>query len=207
MLPIKVIIPCAGYGTRMKLRPHESKEMLRYNGFPIIDYSLDMCRHLGLQAVVITRPEKTELIRHIEYHHGHVQRVIYNPTGEWAQTILDNKDHWGYNNILLLPDTRFSPGVNALRTIANLLAIEHELVFATHKVKDSQNWGIIRNGMIAEKPSMIEGASYDAWGMIGFNKYIGVPLFEGLKKKGTWMNLPAHEIVKLIRFEDVTRGV
>ena len=204
---IKALIPCCGFGTRMNMKPDESKEMLIYNGFPIIDYTLDLCKAAGLQPVVITRPEKADLIRHLEMNHGRVQVAQYNPLGEWAQTILDNKQYWGYSNILLLPDTRFSPTLPVIKRMIDLLNYDTASIFAIHPVSDPQNWGVIRRKMICEKPtSLIDGGVYDAWGVIGFNKYNGVELFSNMMEKGKWNRLSNYNTIQLDSFQDITRG-
>ena len=206
-MSIKAILPCSGYGTRVGMQPDESKEMLLHNGFPIIDYSLDLCRMTGIEPVVIVRPEKQDLIKHLELKHGRVERHYYQPTGDMPQTVLDHKHVWGYNNILILPDTRFAPAVQTIQGIIHCLVNVNPLTFAVHKVRDPQNWGIIKGTMINEKPMpMIDGAVYQAWGLIGFNKYSGVELFTGMLEKDVWKPLPKHSILPLESFQDITRG-
>jgi dTDP-glucose pyrophosphorylase len=209
---LRAIIPCAGYGTRMNMQPHESKEMLLYNGFPMINYALDLCKAVDIDPVLIIRPEKRELMRHIEFNYGRSFVQQYTPTGEWPQTILDSKDLWGYNNILILPDTRFTPARPTLVNMINLLYHNDPFaVFATHKVRDPQNWGVVRKYKdgrlnIAEKPTgVIEGVTYDAWGLIGFNRYNGVELFSKFLTPGKWQDIPLSELIPLSSFRDVTR--
>ena len=64
---VRVIIPAAGFGTRVSCAVDESKEMLPdpVNGRPLIAYSLDICFDLGINPIVITRPEKRDLISYI----------------------------------------------------------------------------------------------------------------------------------------------
>lgn len=211
MSKTRVILPCAGFGTRMSMKPDESKEMLHHNGFPIIDYALDLCKEVGAQPVVITRVEKQDLKDYLNEKNFNGDTVFfteYSPIGEWPQTILDNRKHWGMYNILLLPDTRFSPDINTLIDMNSLLQHGSQLVFARHKVQDPGNWGVIKNGMICEKPKGgIEGAEYTAWGLIGFTKYAGVELFTAMTRPGEWHQLPKDTtFVELKSFKDVTRG-
>lgn len=207
----RVIIPCAGYGTRMGMKPNESKEMLIHNGFPIIDYALDLCKECDCEPVLIIRPEKTDLIRHLDLNHGRVRRHIYTPTGEFPQTMLDSKEHWGLNNILLLPDTRFTPAQKTIYEMSHDF-YKSDLIFALHHVTDPSNWGVIRRNpktreidSICEKPSDITG-SHEAWGLIGFNKYVGVDLFTKMLTKDVFHPIKNTAWIRLSSFEDITRG-
>lgn len=206
-MSIKAIIPCAGYGTRMGMEPHESKEMLLHNGFPIIDYALDICKEVGIEPVIITRPDKIDLMKHLDLHHGRIMRSVYTPTGEMPQTMIDNRNYWGTYNILLFPDVRFDKPVMTLLSLINAMKTCENLAFGIHKIRDPQNWGVISNKMLCEKPtSLIDGALYDAWGLIGFHKYAGVELFTSMLNKGQWSKLPNYETIQLTNFKDITRG-
>ena len=107
---MKAIIPCAGYGTRMNLEPTESKEMLidPITNEPIIKYHLDLCDTYGLDPVIITRPEKTDLIDYCTSAGAEIV-LFANPPDEWPDSILASYYAWDATNILLLPDTRFEP--------------------------------------------------------------------------------------------------
>lgn len=200
---IRAIIPCAGFGTRMGMLPHESKEMLLHNGSPIIDYVLELCDICNIEPVIITRPIKKDLI---DYVKDKAVVVKYNPTGEWAETVLYNRKHWGDKNILILPDTRFSHPVSTLYRIKYKLA-EYPVVLATHTVPDPWNWGYVtEDGYIREKPRGLAGRA-EAWGLIGFHKSVGTQLFKYRKSDiGNWVKLPEHFKVPMTSFEDITRG-
>lgn len=66
--PVKLVgvIPAAGYATR--LQPLSgSKEVIPVGGRPVIDYTIDRMRVARCSELrVVTRPEKTDVIRHVQ---------------------------------------------------------------------------------------------------------------------------------------------
>ena len=95
---MKALIPCAGYGTRMRMQPHEAKELLPdEDGKPTIEWSLNICKRFNIEPVIITRKEKVEFIKYLE--DNNIEHVIGGgeSTGE---SLLSAKEHWGeYNDI------------------------------------------------------------------------------------------------------------
>lgn len=195
------IIPCAGFGTRMGMKKHESKEMLPDNifGFDhIIDYSLMICKRFDLEPLVISRKEKKDLNNYLKKKKIKVHLIT--PQGEWPETVLSSQKFWRDQNILLLPDTRFYPE-SCIEDILKGLQIGNNAVFALHKVMDPENWGIIKDYSIIEKSDQLIGPE-NAWGIIGFKSPYGSLLF-GLMK----YHMPLENVgfVYLNSFQDITR--
>ena len=203
MSKVKAIIPCAGFGTRMGMNSHESKEMLDdpVTGKKVIDYSLDLCEKYDLDPIVVTRAQKMDLITHLNNRKVEVQ--IYEPEGEWAKSVLATFGNWNDKNILLLPDTRFSPE-SALGEI-RLKLFNHDLVFGIHRPEVKTPWGVVEHsdGTIwtAEKPSR----DITAWGIIGFSKVEGTQLFTHYMTSNDFAQFKGAT-VSLDKFVDITRS-
>jgi len=198
------ILPCAGFGTRMGMKINESKEMLpdsKYGFDHIIDYSLDICRQFHLIPLVITREEKTDLIKYLKKKK--IKYMLVDHKGEWFETVLKSQVYWLENNYLLLPDTRFQLITNMLDLIRGL-EMGNNAVFGVHKVQDPEKWGIISSYSLMEKPKYLKGPQM-AWGIIGFKRYYGVDLFS--KMRYSKFKLKNVGFSHLLGFEDITRGV
>jgi UTP-glucose-1-phosphate uridylyltransferase len=208
-MTIKAIIPCAGFGTRIKMLSHESKEMLIDPNNPdkyLIDYSLDLCYKYNIDPVVITRPEKQDLINYLKTKE--CELIICKPGKEWAETVLKSQGLWGDKNILLLPDTRFD--VDALEKVIQLMHYNYKLVTAVHNISntESDKWGTVTKDHIFEKWPRFSGndeAKLLAWGILGFDKNIGVELFNSLYPCGFYKNNENIGMVYLDSFKDITR--
>lgn len=197
----KCILPCAGYGTRMFMNPNESKEMLDdTTGNPVIKYSLDLCKYYGFEPLVITRKEKTDLIKYCT--DNQVQTLIIEPKGEWPNTILASEHLWEENNIMILPDTRFNP-THILYQMDQSLKLGNKAVIALHEVSDSEKWCIVDDYQLIEKPNWSEDAT--AMGLIGFKKSEGKYLFETISKRNRPCNLVDAGFVFLDDFKDISR--
>lgn len=214
-----VIIPCAGYGTRMGMQSNQSKEMLpdpNNNNKPIIDWHLDQESYLmgTLENLVIYRKEKQDLIQHLKTAYQNISyQELPDIEGEWPSTVLASKFAWYDKNILVLPDTRYEYQDDLLLTIEKELET-HDLVFACHKVDDVRNWGKILLDPFTKKPlSTHEKADIKfkleglAWGLIGFKKHVGEQLFQAYLNK-TSFTFPKNwkvKVVELESFKDITR--
>jgi UTP-glucose-1-phosphate uridylyltransferase len=199
---MRAIIPCAGYGTGMKMRIEQSKEMLpdpNKPDFYIIDYVLDLCKSFDFEPLIISRKEKTSLNNYIESQG--VECFKISPTGEWMKSILQARDGWHENNIVILPNTRFGR-FGCFQAIEHGLNLGNNAVFATHKVTDPENWGIIKNYTICDKPKNMFGTQM-AWGLIGFKSNYGQTLFSRLPYTTQLENVG---FTKLDWFKDITRG-
>jgi len=202
------ILPCAGFGTRMKMSPNKSKEMLidPKTGKYLIDYSLDLCTKYDLKPLIITRPEKTDLIDYVTKL-PNVDLLFTDGEGEWPGTVLKSESRWHENNILMLPDTRFEPD-DLIDFIKHKLSIDTKLVFGVHEVEIQIPWGIIeedKSGSIfsCEKPI----TKYNAWGVIGFKKDAGNNLFTrySIKNSSFYLEKKIY-LCEFTKFLDITRA-
>lgn len=167
------IIPCAGYGTRVGMQKYEAKEMLPDGSKRIIDYSLDLCKKFKIIPLVITRPEKLEFNTYLK--DLGIQTLEVSHSGEWAETVMKSKNLWHEDNILILPDTRFKP-ISIIQDIKLGLELGCNAMIGLHTVRDSENWGILKDYRLIEKPKNLKGPQY-AWGVLGFKQYYGRELF------------------------------
>jgi len=201
---MKCIIPAAGFGTRMSMAMNKSKEMLPDPGYkhqPIIQYALDLCKAFKMEPLVITRKEKQDLRQYL-FNQG-VEFIDIEVKGEWNETVLASKDHWVENNMLILPDTRFS-SFKCIQDIQRGLELGNNAVIALHEVTDPDKWGIITpRYVLLEKPDYLSNdTKYSAWGLIGFKKSYGQELFSNVK----CLDLKNVGFTYLDKFEDITRG-
>lgn len=201
MIKIKCIIPCAGFGTRVNMKPNQSKEMLPDPGYkrqPIIQFALDMCKTFNLEPLVITREDKKDLRQYL--FNANINFIDIKVEGEWYDSVLKSSNYWNNHNILLLPDTRFTP-LRCLQDLKNGLELGNESVFALHKVNEPNKWGIIKDYQLLEKPKDLIGEQW-AWGAIGFTKTMGEFLF----KDNFIKILDNTGFTYFTKFEDITRG-
>ncbi len=198
---MRAILPCAGYGSRMKMQPNQSKEMLLDSkGKPIIEYHLDLCYKYNITPLVITRAEKKDLIQYCT--DKSVETLIIEPQREMPFTVLRSWEKWEEDNILLLPDTRFEP-TYIIEKVMNDLDLGAELSIALHQVDDPQNWGIVHNYKLIEKPKHLFG-THEAFGIIGFKRSTGISFFDSLNLQRS-AKLTNTSFQYLDSFRDITR--
>lgn len=198
---IKCILPCAGFGTRVNTPLDKSKELNHYNGKPLIEYSLDICKKYNLTPHIITRKEKIDLIAYCEAKNITVQ-ILDKPGKEWAHTVLLSNNYWTENNILMFPDSIWKDEGQIEDMILNL-QMGNPLALGVFNVEDQSLWSVINNYCICEKPN-IKGPGI-AWGIVGFKKITGQYFFEVLKIKGIYSELETVSFHLVNGFEDVTR--
>jgi dTDP-glucose pyrophosphorylase len=200
---VKAIIPCAGFGTRMNMAPNESKELLVHPATkkPIIEFTLDRAREAGLDPCVITRKEKTDLIEYCEVNDIPYQVIV--PEGEWMNTVLMSEPHWEDINVLILPDTRFFP-YDILDNMKTDLILGANSSLALHYVTDPQNWAVVDNYTLYEKPKHLTGTCYYAFGLIAFTPEEGHVIFKTLRDKREVL-LENASFQYLDSFKDITR--
>jgi dTDP-glucose pyrophosphorylase len=180
--------------------PNKSKELLLdATGRPIIEW----CLKFAPNPLCIIRKEKEDLIEYCKAQC--IKYMVVDKTKEWQDSILKSMEYWRNENLLLLPDTRFSP-IEAVGAIDTLLgATRQKLVFATHKVQDPHKWGIVDDFHIYEKPKGYE-VPMNAWGLIGFTKSIGEELFTSLLNDKCYNIKETYSCIQLKEFKDLTRG-
>lgn len=202
------IIPCSGYGTRMGMLPHQSKEMMydkKYNEY-VIDYSLDLCYRTGLDPLVISRKDKDDLNSYL-IKEGHTPLHIEDGT-EWYDSILKSYDYWSDNNIVILPDTRWDNSQRSIEHVKYCLEeLNKPMVIGTLSIKDVTKWCLVDNGCLIEKPSGYYGekTSHLAAGLFSFTKNNGYDLFNSFNRKEYYKMPNNTQFVKLENFHDITR--
>ncbi len=208
-LKTKIIIPAAGYGTR--IGSPEAKEMLTLSGTqPLIDFSLNIAKLNQATAHVITRKEKKSLISYLE-NKENVSLQTIEPSKEWPDTILQSKPFWEDYNLLILPDTRFAP---LDRTTELLQALENYEMSVGYFNPDALNtWGAFDSQSttykLIEKPNIIDTKNLYAWGIIGFRKNVGEELFRLILESTLDHQFKttsfSYQAIQLDYFEDLTR--
>lgn len=209
---IKLIIPAAGFGTRVG--SPEAKEIMisSKTGEPLIDFILKAAAERQWEIHVITRKEKKSLIDHLK-NYENVFLQFVEPTKEWPHTILLSEEFWNERNILVLPDTFFSP-LEILDDLAESLCC-YQIATAVIEKDHYATWGVVNTGVktyeVIEKPTQkfSPGHHYRAWGLLGFQKDIGRDLFTA-HLESTFnhqaISLPVKvKHLPLFHFEDLTR--
>jgi dTDP-glucose pyrophosphorylase len=201
----KALIPCAGFGTRMKMLPHEAKELLPdENGNPTIDWSLSLCNKYNIEPIIITRPEKEKFNKYINDRNV---KYVYDEGKSVGISLLKTKEYWGEYNIILLPDTRFDYSENLFIDIFKCMEIGNDCMFALFNVIDYHNWGVICNNTFYEKPkkSFIEEDNALAWGVIGFKKDYGETLLSSYNLTSEPLILSNPGYLFINNFKDISR--
>lgn len=214
---ITLLIPAAGYGTRVGSPP--SKElMLDGQQEPLIDFSLRLAKKRDWRVHVITRADKVQLIQYLETkwrpqfkQQLSVQQIL--GSSEWPDTLLQSEPCWTQVNLIALPDTVFSPE-SILDEMARLLALgKCELVYAGTWQENLMHWGAVRFSEQQTSVTLLEKCSTDqngwAWGLMGFDKAVGVEVLKAhltstLTRTPVEMAVRA-ELINLSRFQDLTR--
>lgn len=196
----RLILPCAGYGTRMQMSLDKSKELLEYKGKPLIEFSLSLAATFDLTPLVITRAEKQDLIQYCKERE--IETKIIEVSGEWPDTILKSQDKWTNDNILMLPDTVFDPEEETIASLIMGLRLGNNAVFALHKVEDPSKWGVIDDYVLHEKPTHLTKGY--AWGVIGFKGSYGKTIFSHCSKKYPLI-LHNTGFTYMNNFKDLTR--
>lgn len=199
------IIPCCGFGTRMNMRPDQSKELLinPTTNKPLIQYWLDICKDNDLEPLLLIRPEKTDLIEFCKQNS--LRYVVMPPGKEWADTIYRSHEHWSDKNIVFLPDTNITP-VEAVGELVTSLKVS-PMVMGVFPVDDSTKWCVLstsRNGdvFLAEKQKVKD--SFVAVGVWAFEKEYGIKMFKDLSDSNYHFNVKTLT-VPLESFVDLTR--
>lgn len=214
--PFCVILPAAGFGTRMGTP--ESKEMLTApdENAPLIQFALDLFYHCPGHIVVPTRAEKKNLISFIQTHYPQVIVQIIEPSQEWPDTVLQSKKYWMEKNILVLPDTRWAP-TNAVFQV--MKSLDHSAcAFSTFSVSQLESWGVfcLQPHSVCDKPPRQEmhsdAFSYFSWGHIAFHQHVGEKIFSQILRSHRTRQFeqldfePSVSPIALDWFHDLTRG-
>lgn len=208
---MKVIIPCAGFGTRVG--SPIAKELLpsKINNNPLIYFIINEAVKRNWNIHIITRKEKTPLIEYVNQFPNLVVQIV-EPTKEWPQSILESREYWDEHNLLVLPDTYFSP-INVLDDLASLLCC-YESLYAVIEKDNYSSWGVVdtssKDLKLIEKPtSEMIRETHRAWGIIGFHRDAGVEIFKAhldstFDHQEKYLSIKA-KYLPLNQFEDLTR--
>jgi dTDP-glucose pyrophosphorylase len=201
----KAIIPCAGFGTRMRMLPHEAKELIPdENGNPTIDWSLNICKQYNIEPIVVTRPEKKEFNDFLNQKNI---TYVFDEGKSVGTSVLQTKEYWGDYNIMLLPDTRFEYDDKFFINIFKSMEVGNDSMFALFNVEDYGNWGVICDNTFYEKPKR-QFTSNDnalAWGVIGFRKEYGETLFNSYNLTSPPLTLSNPGYLFIENFRDISR--
>lgn len=209
---MKVIIPCAGYGTRVGSPLAKELMPSKIDGNPLIYFILQEAIKRKWDIHVITRKEKTTLIDYLSnFPKTYVQ--IVEPTKEWPESILESKKYWNDKNLLVLPDTYFTP-LGILDDMESQICC-YEAVYGIIEKNNYETWGVVdaasKNLKLIEKPNatLIKN-SHRAWGMIAFQNDVGEEIFRA-HLESTFDHqekiLPVKsKYLHLEVFEDLTRS-
>jgi bifunctional N-acetylglucosamine-1-phosphate-uridyltransferase/glucosamine-1-phosphate-acetyltransferase GlmU-like protein len=230
---VTVIIPAAGYGKRVGSPP--AKELMLWDGEPLIQWSLDICRVRGWRPLVVVRKHKAQLIQFCE-RSPDIDLHVISESEEWPHSVLLAQEHWTSKNLVLLPDTRFAPAKIVDALISDLS--ERALSFAYFETNQPlSTWGLIAapEGDTAslpfcagvEKPDTTtasylinveklkeSGCSLRPWGLFAFRKEKGFEILNHLLQStmGKTEEEKYYQIQtqcnfrKLSHFSDLTRG-
>jgi glucose-1-phosphate thymidylyltransferase len=143
------VVPAAGYARR--LQPFSgSKEMIRVNGRPVVDFLLERLRLGGCAEIrVVTRPEKEDLVRHAAEQGATV--VLARPASV-SESLLAGIEGVADSDVVLFgfPDTIWEPSDGFARLLAQLAA-PADLVLGLFRVDESADCDRVRldeTGMI-----------------------------------------------------------
>lgn len=180
-----VLIPAAGFGTRVGSPPAKELLLRPNSGEPLIQAPLMWAQERHWNAVVITRRDKQLLIDFLTLQFPMVKLCLVDSTPDWTTTMSLSHAYWTNKNILILPDVEFSP-VDVLDQI-NIGLDDHDVMVGSHSVSDCQNWGFLRKISahlfeVSEKPNKALRAEERAWGVLGFRGSIGHSLFESQRQ-------------------------
>jgi hypothetical protein len=213
---LSVVIPAAGFGTRMGLPI--AKEMLvnPVTGLKFVNLSLQQAKKLGAKVILITRKEKKELIDHVsafcEEQHLLLEILQIEPTSEWPETVLMSQHCWTEKNLLVLPDTDWKPADFLQEMIQEWEQHPSDVIYGVFE-SNKNTWGYVKaaEGLwLCEKPAHALGEGFMAWGFIGFKKEIGSKLFREhltstFDHQVKFLKISA-QVKKMAAFFDRTRG-
>jgi glucose-1-phosphate thymidylyltransferase len=140
---VKVIIPLAGKGTR--LRPHTyttPKPLLHVGGRPVMSYILDDLRELGVtEAVFITGYLKEKIEAYIGAEYGDftahfVEQPVQNGTAGAVQLAAEHVDS---DVLIIFVDTLFDADLSLVKRLPE----EYAGVIWAKEVEDYQRFGVI----------------------------------------------------------------
>lgn len=190
---MKIILPCAGKGTRLGL-PYPKEIHLIAEQTALIDLTfkrLETYADLISEVVVIVAPEKPQIIEYLQKWRKdfYIKFIYFDETNhEWAGSILSAEREFGDKNIVFLPDS-FLVGKEDLPILPTMQSQldRHSVCFGYLPNCDANtltSLGALKvaNGDVkafCDKPLPEAAGAYNAfWTTFGFRKDIGRQLLE-----------------------------
>ena len=140
---MKVVIPLAGKGTRLRPHTHVTpKPLLRVGGRPVMSYILDDLRTLGVEEIVFITgylKEKIEAYIAAEYPDFRVHYVEQKVQDGTAGAVSLARPHIDTDLLIIFVDTLFDADLTLVR---RLRADEAGVIWAK-EVEDYQRFGVI----------------------------------------------------------------
>ena len=205
-----VLLPCAGFGRRVG--SPEAKELLPLReGQPLIQQPLQRARVLGWPSLAITRPEKPSLVNYLEEEFPETEVQFCRVTEEWPHTVFESRSKWRTWNLLVLPDTDYSPEDAWEKMWGQREGVS--LVVGEHEVQNPRAWGaVVGEGDSLLAFEKVGNASFSkAWGLLLFHRSLGENLFQAFidsRRQQQGIVLPSHlkaNFFALQSFRDLTR--
>ncbi|MGE0633508.1 MAG: hypothetical protein AB7O96_13935 [Pseudobdellovibrionaceae bacterium] len=209
---ILILIPAAGYGSRVGSPP--AKELLLHpkTQKPFIVEALAKIPHPKSQVLVISRREKLGFNQFLQKYEIPTL-ILDQPTKEWPDTLLKSEPHWREWNFILLPDTDYEPADSLLKLVEKSKQTSAKALFAVFDVSDLSTWGAVSQSarQICEKPqNKLPVDQWKAWGLFAFHKSVGRELLEKMLESTLGHQIFdlsfAFDLISLNSFDDLTRG-
>ncbi len=192
-MPLNLILPCAGSGTRLGLAYPKETHLIAENT-ALLDLSLRLCephrKHIRSVTVVLT-PQKVEIARFLDkWRQAFEIRFCYfnDANFEWAGSVLSAEPLFAEKNLVLLHDSylREQQDYPVVPTMEALLE-DHEVAFAHMRESDPERLStlgaltVAADGHVAafcDKPEAGQQGFNGFWGAFGFRRAAGRPLLE-----------------------------
>jgi glucose-1-phosphate thymidylyltransferase len=133
-LAVVGVIPAAGYATR--LQPlSSSKEVIEVGGRPVIDYVIDRMRLARCDDLrVVTRPEKTDVIAHVQRRGA---RIVLGYPRTSSESFVLGIGRLAASDVVLLgwPDILWA-GDDTYVTLVQAVEAGHEVVLGLFETAD-----------------------------------------------------------------------
>lgn len=211
-----LLLPCAGFGRRVGSPLIKEMLPIGLNSRPLIDFSLNVAIQYQFDVHLITRSEKRTLVEYAkQFLSGSSVRFTFqdiDPSKEWPDTLLKSVKYWHEENLVVLPDTQWTP-LESVQEVADQLKVV-DATYGTFEAADFKTWGFVSAGLsslkICEKPQTPLSSDFKAWGLMAFRGNAGESILRAhLESTITHeiQTLPLSSLaINLKSFRDLTRG-
>jgi len=190
---MKIILPCAGKGTRLGL-PYPKEVHLIARQTALIDLTfLRLQNYVDeiSEVIVIISPEKASLIEYLQKWQDdfYIKFIYFNENNfEWAGSVLSAEKEFGEKNVVFLPDT-FLVGLPAYPIIPTMSAALDDnaasfgcLACTDPNVLQFLGALMVENERVTcfcDKPALVDPKKFNAfWTTFGFRGEIGRELLQ-----------------------------